>query len=194
MKTNNFLNYLLVLLLIAPFSAIYSNKDKNRNGLDHNGKTNDSLPCLEIKGKFSKTAYKTKNTYTVELIRNNSVEKTVNVTDGNTFKFYLKHNDWYAIKILEKDCVPKLISVSTKLPKGVDDDILYGLSFVIEELISDIESRELDTEALDFPVAIFSFDPKLKMFNINEEYTRNIRKEMCRPLINFTSAAKIDRE
>jgi hypothetical protein len=178
MKLSSFLKLPQILFFIMIFGVIHSGSGANLNRLNP-GKLKDSTLCLEIKGKLAKTGNKTKSTYTVELVYYNTVVEKVNVKEGHSFKFFLKEDSWYSIRILENNCMPKLISISTKIPAGIDDNYFYSLAFVVDELISDTESKELDTDALDFPIAIFDYDLKLKEFNYNEIYAKNIKKKLC---------------
>lgn len=140
----------------------------------------DSL-CLRLKGKISKTETSAGNTYTVEIIDNSTVVASKVVKAGKTFVFDVKRNGWYGLKIKNGDCVSKLISISTHVPNIEDGDV-YLVDFELDEPISLQESQHLDDDAIDFPLALISYEKQMDNFNYSEEYTNNIKKKLLDPL------------
>lgn len=141
-------------------------------------KEKPSKACLIIKGKFLKSSKGVINTYTMALICENTIVETQTVNCGSSFQFKIGKGNWWAIKITGEGCVPKIYSINTNLPKDADVDMIYSLTFSASEPISEFESSLMDSDALDFPVAIFQFDQKIEAFNYNEEYTDNIMKKL----------------
>lgn len=133
----------------------------------------DSIFCLEIKGKIFNIGNKTKDTYKVELIYYNTVINKENVHLNKAFKYELKKDAFYTIRISKDGYITRLISICTKLPSQHND--LYKLDFETE-LIEEHESKKLNADALDFPITIIYYDAKSNWFYINEEYTSNIKR------------------
>jgi hypothetical protein len=135
----------------------------------------DSSICLEIKGKISNLGNKSSDTYNVELIYYNTVINNETVNVGKPFKYELKKNAIYTIRISKRGYITKLISLYTTLPAKHNDK--YKLDFETE-LIEEHQSKNLNAEALDFPITIIYYDEKANWFYFNEEYTSNIKRCM----------------
>jgi hypothetical protein len=139
------------------------------------GNPENSSTCLEIEGRVTNIGRKTDNTYKVELISANVVIKTLNINDKKVFQFTLKKNSHYAIRISKKGFVPRLISIHTVVPG--DDKRVHRFQFDME-LLSVKDARKLNDDALDFPVAVISYDNEMSSFYYNEEYTANIKRQL----------------
>ena len=133
----------------------------------------DSLICLELKGKITNLGSKSDDTYKVELIYYNTVANAENININKGFKYELKKNAIYTIRISKPGYITKLISIYTKLPEEHDE--LYKLDFETE-LIAEHKAKKLNAEALDFPVTIIYYEDKANWFYFNEEYTSNIKR------------------
>lgn len=133
----------------------------------------DSVICLEIKGKISNIGNKSFDSYKVELIYYNTVIKKERIAANKPFKFELKKDAFYTIRISKEGYITRLVSICTKLP--VEHNDLYKLDFETE-LIEEHESKKLNAEALDFPITIIYYDNKANWFYFNEEYTTNIKR------------------
>ena len=138
-----------------------------------NNSNPDSLLCLEIKGKVTNVGSKSSETYQVELIYYNTVVSNDQVGSNKSFKFNLKRDAIYTIRISKDGFITKLISIYTKLPADQTD--VYRLDFETE-LIEAHKSKKLNADALEFPVTIIYYDDKEDSFYFNEEYTSNIKK------------------
>jgi len=93
-----------------------------------------------------------------------------------SFKFLLKKNTVYTIKISKRGYISRLVCVDTKLADVMDD--LYSFSFETK-LINAEESGKLNKEFLDFPIALIYFDSKKDCFVYDKEYTSRIKKEIA---------------
>lgn len=133
----------------------------------------DSLICLEIKGKITNLSSKSDDTYKVELIYYNTVTISENLNVNKSFKFELKKDAIYSIRISKPGYVTKLISIYTRIPEKHDE--LYRLDFETE-LIEERKAKKLNSDALDFPITIIYYDDKANWFYFNEEYTSNIKR------------------
>ncbi|MBI3521151.1 MAG: hypothetical protein HY062_17555 [Bacteroidetes bacterium] len=133
----------------------------------------DSSVCLEIKGKVLNVGNKSSDTYKAELIYYNNVINNETISATKSFKFDLKRDAIYSIRISKKGFITKLISIYTRIPE--DETNVYRLDFETE-LIEEHLSKKLDADALDFPITIIYYDEKADSFYYNEEYTNNIKR------------------
>jgi hypothetical protein len=166
-----------VFLLSSPLLS--KTDPKTRHG-DKDAK--DSSICLEIKGRFSKPDHTNRNVYLVELLLDNEVVEAISVRDGGSFKFFMKKNKWYSVKIIEEGREAKLLLFDTHLPV-IYDNYIYVLSFEVDNLLTDDEAKQLDPDALDFPIALFDFDNRFDEFNFNETYRANILNKLFETVI-----------
>ena len=158
------LKFFLIFLLSPIFFAI--------NGYSQNN-ISDSLICLEIKGKITNLGSKSNDIYKVELIYYNSVINKEEINVSKPFKYDLKKDAIYTLRISKQGYITKLISIYTKLPEKHNE--LYRLDFETE-LIEERKSKKLNADALDFPITIIYYDDKANWFYFNEEYTSNIKR------------------
>lgn len=158
----NIFTALLFTILIFDNTNCYS---QNNNS--------DSLICLEIKGKITNLGSKSDDTYKVELIYYNTVAIAEKLNVNKSFKYELKKDAIYSIRISKPGYITKLISIYTRIPEKHDE--LYRLDFETE-LIEERKSKKLNSEALDFPITIIYYDEKANWFYFNEEYTSNIKR------------------
>lgn len=157
----NFFTVLLFTILLFGNSNCYSQNDT------------DSLICLEIKGKVINVGSKSGDTYKAELIYYNTVIVKEDISVSKSFKYNLKKDAIYTVRISKPGFITKLISIYTKLPKEHDE--LYRLDFETE-LIGGHKAKKLNADALDFPITIIYYDDKANWFYFNEEYTSNIKR------------------
>jgi len=142
-----------------------------------NGKkpASDTTVCLEISGRVLNLNRKMKVPYKVELISANKVIDSIFINDKNEFRFNLNRNTHYAVRITKKGYVTRLVSIYTDIPEK--NLSLYRFQFDTE-LIEKSSSKKLDSDALDFPIAVISFHPELNCFYYNEEYTADIKRQL----------------
>ena len=133
----------------------------------------DSLICLEIKGKVTNVGTKSGDTYKTELIYYNNVIVKEDINVSKSFKYDLKKDAIYTIRISKPGYITKLISIYTKIPEKHDE--LYRLDFETE-LIAEHKAKKLNSDALDFPITIIYYDAEANWFYFNEEYTSNIKR------------------
>lgn len=138
------------------------------------GKTTDTS-CLQLSGKVLKLKTNSSNSYTVALMRDHKVVETKIIKGNKEFKFILKKNKFYTIQILKEGYVPRTVSVDTKLNE--ENDGLYSFAFDTE-LIDEAEAAKLNKKALEMPIAHISFNPKKRWFTYNEEYTKQVKKNI----------------
>ena len=79
-----------------------------------------------------------------------------------------------------------MISINTNIPTYQELE-KFMVSFEVEEPISNNEAQYLDTEALDFPLAILSYYDKVENFEGNDTYAFNIKKAL---MVRLNAPAK----
>ena len=138
----------------------------------------DSLLCLEINGKITnKDKGNTNNTYKAVLIHYNTPVDSAIVKGNRSFTFSLMKDAYYAIKIYKAGYAPKLISISTCVPKEELDKDPLQFHFKTQ-LIPEQEFNNLNEEVKDFPIAVVLFLKSKKGFSYNEKYTYNIKRTL----------------
>lgn len=170
MKTLNFPKTVFICTLTLLFSNCFSITERPRKQV-----ISDSTVCLVISGNVYTSETGTNDRIKVELIYYNTLVDSLDLKQSKKFKFALKKDAYYAIKISKPGYIPRIISICTKLKNELDMDVLYKFHFDTELLLSE-ESHALNHEALDFPIAIVNFDDNLNGFYYSEEYTSNIKR------------------
>lgn len=138
-------------------------------------KPHDTVSCLELSGKILKLKKYASNTYTINLVRHNVVIETKVVKGNNEFKFSLKKNGWYTVKILKQGYVSRTICVDTKLAE--EHNGFYRFAFDTE-LIEEGDAIKLNKSALEMPIAHISFDRKKRWFTYNVAYTNEVKNKI----------------
>ncbi|HWY11684.1 MAG TPA: hypothetical protein VN026_10185 [Bacteroidia bacterium] len=169
----------LVILLISIQYCVYSQSPEKMQEFPSNATNSLELIC-----KLEKDNMKASNAYTVSLILQNTEIESVVVKPGRSFKFLLKENTWYAVKIKNEESIAKIISINTSIPMGNRYSLChYDLSFEIDQPISYTEAKNFDSDLIDFPVAVIYYDTKKEDFNLDEKYYYNIREALIESLI-----------
>lgn len=132
--------------------------------------------CLEVDGKIT-NANDDDGTCLVELMTSNTVVDYATLKDGKkSFRFHLKKNTVYTIRMSKRGHVSRTICIDTKVSGDPEED--YGFSFETK-LSKDAEMNKANKEFLDFPIALVYFDPKKDCFVYDKEYTSRIKKEIA---------------
>jgi hypothetical protein len=135
---------------------------------------NDEDFCLEVSGKATLKDSKSAGKYKAELVLWNIVVDSLFIKDNKRFIFNLKKNAHYAIRISKEGHLTRLIGFSTYIGNSKYKDVFCKFRFNTE-FISELESDNLDTDALDFPIAIIAFDEKSGAFDYSKKYTSYIK-------------------
>lgn len=163
---------LKVFLFVALF--LFANKNYSTTVFEIK---NDSSICLEISGKVKlATKPESGKKIKIELIYYNSVIDSSIVKIGKTFRFYLKKDAVYTLRISKPGYITRVVTIYTNVKKFEPNEDYYKFYFDTE-LLPDLATEILDAEVLEFPIAIISYSEKLKGFSINDKYTKNIKKE-----------------
>lgn len=137
----------------------------------------DSTTCLVIEGKILNADEGIEGQCKVELLDANGVVDTAILKEGKRkFKFVLKKNTFYAIRVTKEGYISRLVSINTEMLTK-EDDMIHKFSFETK-LMPEERMAHLNTDALDFPIAIIHYDYDLECFSYNREYTNNLKKEL----------------
>lgn len=137
----------------------------------------DTVICLEISGKVELFSESNDDKYVkIELIYYNSVIDSLIIKAGKNFKFYLKKDACYTLRMSKSGYITRIVTIYTKVKKFDPEEEYYKYYFDTE-LLPELAKEILDKDVLEFPIAIVSYSDKLKGFQINDKYTRNIKKE-----------------
>ena len=77
----------------------------------------DTAQCLEFVGKFDGTVKDLSGEYKAQLIKDNKVIKELTQTVTSSFRFIMKKNMAYTVKLVKQGYISKTVSVNTSLPK-----------------------------------------------------------------------------
>jgi hypothetical protein len=138
----------------------------------------DSSYCLEISGKILNAGEAGNQPCKVELYCMNRVIDSAMLKESRKkFRFYLRRNQYYTIRITMENHMNKLICVDTQnAPNPVEEDLFY---FSFETSLLDNErAARLNKDVAEMPVAILYFDARHDRFDYNKAYTSNIKREM----------------
>ncbi len=149
----------------------------------------DTAYVIEIDGKVLIPSDDDSKTYKIELLCHNTVVDSGMVVDSESFLLKVKKNSWYTIRIKKEGYLPMSVSINTKLPDNnkefhtfhFDTELIPGNRYI------------MDTDAIDFPIAIVSFDKKSDAFVPVIEYSKNIRRSLFDPQSVKEGYAKLDR-
>ena len=130
--------------------------------------------CLEISGRIAKSVKVKNKVGVVQLIENNVVVETKKIGSHETFKFVLKSNKQYAIKVTYEGFVERLVCISTHIPQNLNDTTIHKFHFDLFPPVKDAVSSE-QADVLDFPVALIHYNSTKSCFDFNLKYTENIK-------------------
>ncbi|MES2681797.1 MAG: hypothetical protein V4635_18020 [Bacteroidota bacterium] len=134
----------------------------------------DTAYVIEIDGKVLIPRDDESKMYKIELLCHNTVVDSGVVVDSESFLLKIKKDSWYTIRISKEGYLPMSVSIDTKLPGNNDHFHTFHFD---TELIPD-NKYIMDNDAVDFPIAIISFNKKAGEFTPVMEYSKNIRKSL----------------
>jgi len=137
----------------------------------------DTAFCLQIEGVVLNASDEPDQNCTVELLCSSNLVKSVLLKDGkNKFKFILKKNLNYIIRISQKNRIPKLISIDTKMHKDP-----YGMKYFLFEtkLKETYDPAKSNLDPQDPPIAIIYYDGSKDNFVHDKEYSSKMIKEIA---------------
>ena len=161
---NTPLNLILFFVLFISFSTFGSEKK-------------DSLYVIEIDGKVLIPKNDDSKLYKIELLCHNTIVDSGVVVDSESFLLKIKKDSWYTIRITKDGYFPMSVSINTKLPQTTKDSHTFHFD---TELIPNTKNIS-DDEAVDFPIAIISFNKNSGSFVPVMEYSKNIKRSLFDP-------------
>ena len=141
------------------------------------GDSDDEVKCLQVTGKFDETMKALEGKYTVKLMLDNKVVEEQSLKVKQQFKFILKRNKEYTLKIEKPGYIQRLLSVSTKIPEKANLDDIFKFHFETN-LIEESLYHQFDEDDIDFPIALVSYAKKCDCFEYNKKYTQEIMTRM----------------
>lgn len=147
----------------------------------------DSLYCIEIDGKVLIPKNDDSKLYRIELLCHNDLVDSGLVVDNESFLLKVKKDSWYTIRIIKEGYFPLIVSVDTRLPEY--NNKTHKFHFDTELIVSDMTGIQ-DQDAIDFPIAIISYNPNSGIFSPVKQYSKNIRGSLFNPQIVKTGLAK----
>jgi hypothetical protein len=152
------------------------------------GGQKDSLYTIEIDGKVMIPKQDPSKTYKIELLCHNTVVDSGLVVDNESFLLKVKKNSWYTIRIIKDGYFTQTISMDTRLPEYNDNT--HKFHFDTELIVENYTSIQ-DLDAIDFPIAIVSFNSNSNQFVPVREYSKNIKSSLFdQPVLMSSSYVK----
>lgn len=169
----------LTCLLFLLFSAAvtFAQSDvKTPKGLD-------TTDCLQFTGKLDASMKNAEGKYTVKLIRDNKVIETQTTGVKKSFKFILRRNMFYTIKVEKKGFISRLFSISTTLPYSVEPGgELFKFEFETNMISEDLY-HHFDDDDMDFPLALINYSKSCDCFEYDVKYTEKIMTRILNSLL-----------
>lgn len=157
------------LFFAVATNLVFSMPSKDRK--DNTGKTSK----VEIQGRILVKNKELKGAYTVEVLCFNSITESIQVKNNESLKLHLYANAAYLLKITKKGFVPRYISLNTH--QMVDNKESY--SFYVEtDFIEISEAMRMDSEDLEMPSAIISFNRSTGNLDNNLEYNSYVHQRI----------------
>lgn len=175
--------YSTIALFLFSFSVMAGNK-KGKVSL-----SSDSLYCIEIDGQVLIPKDDSLKAYKIELLCHNTVVDSGIVVDNESFLLKVKKNSWYTIRIIKQGYFPLVVSIDTKLPEHNSENHKFHFD---TELIKESYVNIQDDDAVDFPIAIVSYDKSINTFSPIKQYSSNIRKSLFEIVPVKEGYAKVD--
>jgi hypothetical protein len=135
----------------------------------------DSLYTIEIDGKVLIPKQDDSKLYKIELLCHNDIIDSGLVVDDESFLLKVKKDSWYTIRIIKEGYFPMIISIDTRLPGYNTTN--HKFHFDTELIIADYEGIR-DNDAVDFPIAIVSFNANKGIFVPVKQYSKNIKNSL----------------
>lgn len=135
----------------------------------------DSLYCIEIDGKVLIPKNDNSKLYKIELLCHNDVVDSGVVVDDESFLLKVKKNSWYTIRIVKEGYFPLVVSIDTRLPEYDNEN--HCFHFDTELIVENYLSIQ-DEDAIDFPIAIVSFNENKGSFQPVKQYSKNIKRSL----------------
>ena len=175
MKKENPKKFIALILFLLFSASINAQSNKKNDGLD-------TSKCLVFEGSFDGSVADFTGEYTASLLRDNKTLDKQTQSVNKPFKFVLRRSLNYFIKLEKQGYIPKIISISTQMPKNVEYEELYKFKLQTNLVSVDLSSHFKDDD-IDFPVALISYRKKCDCFDYNLEYTSKVMESMYKNIL-----------
>ncbi|MBN8703395.1 MAG: hypothetical protein J0M08_10040 [Bacteroidetes bacterium] len=158
-----------LILILLPLIALASAAFSQTTILDIDSNEN----CLAIKISLLNKERKILGAK-IKLYENNTLDSEIE-NSVLVEKIILKRERHYTVEVNKEGFYPRLISISTVIPKAlkVKDDFLFEYAIDLE--LIPVSKEKIDSYYMDFPIALISYDEKKKRFFYREKYTNHIK-------------------
>lgn len=118
------------------------------------GVTEEGLPCYDA---------------TVTLFMENNIQQIVQTNEDGSFQVALTPGKIYTVEVARSGLITKRISIDTHMERTRGNNVTVFDCYV--NMVPEEQLEGVDTSDLDFPIALLSYDKKLKTFVHDPEYT-----------------------
>ncbi|MBK9283612.1 MAG: hypothetical protein IPM51_04755 [Sphingobacteriaceae bacterium] len=164
---------LFLLLINIPATAGNGNEKK---------KAKNEVFSLTINGLISNVKELENKNCLVELYCYTEKIDSV-IVNSKGFHFVLDKNKYYTIKISQKQCVTKLISIDTETPEMINNKHIFQFE---TSMLKEADATKLDKMVLDFPAALIMYYEGISGFEFCLEYDK-VRNDMLKHGKDFHS-------
>jgi len=163
-KINNMKNTIKFISTLIIILTLISNRI---NAKDSNS---DSVQ-FAMNGKILQSVKEPGSKCKIELFYGNTVIDSMTIKMNKPFKFNLKKNAWYTLRVTQTGCLPLLISFNTELKNGTP---ISENTFSFEtQLIKLEDAKNMNQEFIDFPIGLVELNVETGKFETTEEFTSN---------------------
>ncbi len=166
----------LVCLLLAVLCVEMKAQKKNSEGPKE-------MDALVVTGGFDETMKNLEGKYTAQLLRDNKVveEQVLKVSKG--FKFTLKRDAHYTVKVKKEGYIARLLSVDSRIPDKAELEDLFKFHFETN-LIDDAFYHHFENDDdIDFPIALVSYAKRCDCFEYDKKYTKELMSRIVGTLM-----------
>lgn len=167
---------ILFLLLLVSSAGMFAQSNAKPK------RTLDTSDCLSFTGKLDASMKSAEGEYTVKLIRDNKVIESQTIGVKRSFKFILKKNMFYTIKVEKDGFIPRLFSVNTNIDYSIDVGNLFKFNFETNMISAELY-HQFDDDDMDFPLALISYDKSCDCFQYDKKYTEKIMTRIINQLL-----------
>lgn len=138
---------------------------------------NSEVPtALEVKGRILIKNKDIKGSYKVEVMHFNSITETFTVKGGEAINLHLKTNSAYTLKISKKGFTPRYISLNTHQMKERKESYAFHVE---TDFIEVSDAMRMNSESLEMPAAIISFNSSTGNLTSNSDYAYFVNQRIA---------------
>ncbi len=124
-----------------------------------------------LNGKILRSDKRSDAKCKIELLFQNTVVDSSIINMNKPFKYNLKKNAWYTLRVTKEGHLPLLISFNTELK---DNAVVLENTFYFEtELIQLADAKNMNQQFIDFPIGLVEFNEMTGRFETTEVFTSN---------------------